>query len=243
MQFTDLKRPRIAITARFLTSICLYAIMVLPAKKRRQKEPTLSIFELVRANISPRTAAEFYGLNVDRSNRACCPFHPDRHPSMKLNDDYFYCFTCHESGDVTKLTAQLLGLSQYEAAQKLTTDFQLNIESNAAEQRPLPLRSKHLKERDALKELSCLLVHLKSIKLESAPLNPDEDFDKRFIQACLMTESVQYLVDILSFGMADDRAYALDRYAHEPIIQQARQLVAQYIWEGGFSLERSSESR
>ncbi len=96
MQFTDLKRLRIAITARFLTSICLYAIMVLPAKKRRQKEPSLNIFELVRANISPKTAAVFYGLNVDRSNRACCPFHPDRHPSMKLNDDYFYCFTCHE---------------------------------------------------------------------------------------------------------------------------------------------------
>ncbi len=216
--------------------------MGLPAKKRRQKEPSLNIFELVRAKISPKTAAEFYGLNVDRSNRACCPFHNDHHPSMKLNPDYFYCFACHESGDVTRLTAQLLGLSQYEAAQKLVTDFQLNTNSNAAEQRTPPPRSKHLKERDALKELSRLLVHLKSIKLESAPLNPDEDFDERYIQACLMTESVQYLVDTLSFGMADDRAYVLNRYEREPIIQQARQLVAQYIQEGGFSLERPSES-
>ncbi len=203
----------------------------------------MTIFELVKGGVTPAQAAENYGWKVTRDNRCCCPFHNDHHPSMKLNDDYFYCFTCQESGDVTKLTAQLLGLSQYDAAKKLATDFQLNTNSNAAEQRTPPPRSKHLKERDALKELSCLLVHLKSIKLESAPLNPDDDFDDRYIQTCLMTESVQYLVDILSFGMTDDRAYALDRYEHEPIIQQARQLVAQYIQEGGFSLERPSESR
>ncbi len=203
----------------------------------------MNIFELVKGSVTPAQAAETYGLKVTHDSRCCCPFHNDHHPSMKLNEDYFYCFTCHASGDVTKLTAQLLGLSQFDAAKKLANDFQLNINSTPAEnQTPAP-RNKHLKERDARKELSHLLVHLKSIKLESAPLNPDDNFDERFIQACLMTESVQYLADTLSFGMADDRAYALDRYAHEPIIQQARQMVAQYIQEGGFSLERPSESR
>ncbi len=197
----------------------------------------MNIFELVKASITPRDAAERYGLTVDRHARTQCPFHNDHHPSMKLNPDYFYCFTCHESGDVTRLTAQLLGLSQYDAAKKLANDFQLNTNSNAAEQRTPPPRSKHLKERDALKELSRLLVHLKSIKLERAPMNPDADFDDHYIQACLMEESVQYLLDLLSSNIEDDRVYALDRYQHEPIIQRAKETVARYIEKGGFSIE------
>ncbi len=42
---------------------------------------------------------------------------------MKLYDDHFYCFGCTEHGDVVELTARLLGLTQYEAAKKLCSDF------------------------------------------------------------------------------------------------------------------------
>ena len=41
-----------------------------------------------------KEAAEYYGLEVNRDNMVCCPFHADRTPSMKLNEDYFYCFGC-----------------------------------------------------------------------------------------------------------------------------------------------------
>ena len=30
---------------------------------------------------------------------ACCPFHDDRHPSMKV-DRRFHCFACQGDGDV-----------------------------------------------------------------------------------------------------------------------------------------------
>ncbi len=53
----------------------------------------------------------------------CCPFHADRTPSMKLNEDYFYCFGCGASGDVIDLAARLFGLSSYDAAKKLAADF------------------------------------------------------------------------------------------------------------------------
>lgn len=42
---------------------------------------------------------------------------------MKLYDDHFYCFGCTEHGNVVKLTASLFGLTQYEAAKKLCSDF------------------------------------------------------------------------------------------------------------------------
>ena len=79
----------------------------------------MTLFELVKQTIHVRDAAEHYGLQVNRSGMCRCPFHDDRHPSMKLNEDYFYCFGCGTTGDVIDFVARLFGLSSYEAAKKL----------------------------------------------------------------------------------------------------------------------------
>ena len=83
----------------------------------------MTLFELVKQTIHVRDAAEHYGLQVNRSGMCRCPFHDDRHPSMKLNEKYFYCFGCGATGDVIDLVARLFGLSSFEAAQKLAQDF------------------------------------------------------------------------------------------------------------------------
>ena len=83
----------------------------------------MNLFEKVKAVVTVRQAAEYYGLEVNRGNMVCCPFHNDRTPSMKLNEDYFYCFGCGATGDVIDLVAKLFNLSNYEAAQKLAADF------------------------------------------------------------------------------------------------------------------------
>ncbi len=49
---------------------------------------------------------------------ACCPFHDDRHPSMKV-DRRFHCFACQGDGDVIDFTSRLFGLGSKEAALKL----------------------------------------------------------------------------------------------------------------------------
>ncbi|MBM6939852.1 DNA primase, partial [Pseudoflavonifractor phocaeensis] len=79
----------------------------------------MTLFELVKQNICVPDAAEHYGLQVNRNGMCSCPFHEDRHPSMKLNERYFYCFGCGATGDVIDLVARLFDLSSYEAAQKL----------------------------------------------------------------------------------------------------------------------------
>ena len=43
----------------------------------------MTLFELVKQTILVRDAAEHYGLQVNRSGMCRCPFHDDRHPSMK----------------------------------------------------------------------------------------------------------------------------------------------------------------
>lgn len=48
----------------------------------------MTIYGTIKAAISVKQAAEHYGLKVNRNGMACCPFHNDRHPSLKLNEDY-----------------------------------------------------------------------------------------------------------------------------------------------------------
>ena len=83
----------------------------------------MDIFVTVKAAVTVSQAAEHYGLQVNRNGMTCCPFHDDRHPSMKLNERYFYCFGCGATGDVIDLVAKLFDLSSYEAAKKLAHDF------------------------------------------------------------------------------------------------------------------------
>ena len=45
----------------------------------------MTIFEAVKTTVAPRRAAEHFGLSVSRNGMVCCPFHDDRHPSMKDN--------------------------------------------------------------------------------------------------------------------------------------------------------------
>ena len=83
----------------------------------------MNLFMTIKAAVTVKQAAEFYGMKVVRSNMVRCPFHADKTPSMKLNDDYYYCFSCQESGDVIDLVAHLFGLSLGDAAKKLACDF------------------------------------------------------------------------------------------------------------------------
>ena len=86
----------------------------------------MTLFEQVKECVTARQAAEHYGIKVKRNGMACCPFHKDRHPSMKA-DKMYHCFACGMGGDAIDFTARLFGLSQYEAAKKLVEDFGLDI--------------------------------------------------------------------------------------------------------------------
>ena len=102
----------------------------------------MTFFETVKNSVTVKQAAEHYGCEVNRGDMICCPFHDDRHPSMKLNRDYFYCFGCGATGDVIDFVARLFGLSSYEAAKKLDYDFGIDPDkppAAAALKKPYPL--------------------------------------------------------------------------------------------------------
>lgn len=88
-----------------------------------------SDYEEVKQRLGMKTVAEHYGLRVNRQGFCLCPFHADSHPSMKIyqHDKGYYCFTCHNGGDVIKFAAQLFGLPNEEACKKLIEDFFLPV--------------------------------------------------------------------------------------------------------------------
>ncbi len=93
----------------------------------------MNIFDSVKNAVSVREAATYYGICVNKHNMCRCPFHPDRFPSMKVDGKYygrFYCFGCNESGDVIDFIGKLFGLSNIEAAKKLSVDFNVAYDSD-----------------------------------------------------------------------------------------------------------------
>ena len=137
----------------------------------------MTIYETIKAAISVKQAAEHYGLKVNRNGMACCPFHNDRHPSLKLNEDYFFCFGCGAKGDVIDLVARLFNMSSYEAAQKLASDFGLDPKPPTAAAMAKPKRPyiRQFREDEMLcfRVLTDYLHLLEDWKVRYAPKTPD----------------------------------------------------------------------
>ena len=87
----------------------------------------MNVFEAAKQSVTTRQAAEHYGIHVNRNGMACCPFHHDKTPSMKL-DRRYHCFGCGADGDVIDFAATLYGLGKKEAAVQLAQDFGLSYE-------------------------------------------------------------------------------------------------------------------
>ena len=171
-------------------SVFLRIFRQMKKSSRKIKEVMqMNIFETVKAAVTVRQAAEHYGLKINRSGMICCPFHDDRHPSLKLNEDYFYCFGCGAKGDVIDFVARLLDLSAYEAAQRLAADFGLDrppsVVAQVKKYRPRVNQSKQ-------DELFCMNV-------------PEDEPDERFVEACHKLEYVEYLNDLLLMSDQEER--------------------------------------
>lgn len=170
----------------------------------------MNLFGKVKTAVNVKEAAERYGIRIERGSRALCPFHDDHTPSMKLNDDYFYCFTCQATGDVVDLTAKLFGCGKYEAAQRLASDF--GIDPNPSPQTPPKPIPYHKTQQFKDDERLCFVVlaeylHLlRDRKTKYAPTSPEDIPDARFIEACQKEHYAEYLTDIFICGASDERA-------------------------------------
>ena len=174
----------------------------------------MNLFESVKAAVTVRQAVEHYGLEVNRGNMVCCPFHNDRIPSMKLNEDYFYCFGCGAHGDVIDLVTRLFNLSSYDAAKKLTFDFGIDSDkppAAAALRKPkYPLAKAFQREELHCQRVLCDYLHLlENWKVQYAPETPEDTIDDRFVEACQMECHIEHLCDVFIFGSTEQRTAAV----------------------------------
>ncbi|MBE5782584.1 MAG: DNA primase [Clostridiales bacterium] len=192
-----------------------------------KKTTIMSIYRNVKQAVSVPQVADRYGIPVDRSGKCCCLFHPDKHPSMKLNDDYYYCFGCQAKGDVISLTEKLFNLSPREAAQKLAADFGL-APSETLKQAAAKKSAKRA-ERDEREYVLSLLNKnidiLRQMKENHAPKHPDEPFHVLFVEACKYLEFFQYVSDVLSFGHSADVEAAMKYIKKTQMIQMLEKVL------------------
>ena len=175
----------------------------------------MTIYESIKAAISVKQAAEHYGLKVNRNGMACCPFHNDRHPSLKLNEEYFFCFGCGAKGDVIDLVARLYDLSGYEAVQKLAADFGISTEPGQAVSASYKPKRPHIRqfredEMMCFRVLTDYLHLLEDWKVQYAPKTPDDGYDDRFVEACQMHCHIEYMADVLTVGDLEERVALVD---------------------------------
>ena len=141
---------------------------------------------------------------------ACCPFHDDKNPSMKLNEEYFYCFGCGATGDVIDFTARLYNLSPKEAAEKLAQDFGLAYDSQAPPRRRYVRRKseaqKFKEDRDhAFRVLADYFHLLRKWETDYTPKTPEENPHPRFMEAIQKKDYVGYLLDFFLEDTPDEQ--------------------------------------
>ena len=166
----------------------------------------MNLFETVKAAVTPRMAAERYGLPIQQGGMVCCPFHADRTPSMKLNEEYFYCFGCGATGDVIDLAARLFDLSKYEAVQKLAADFGISGEKPSVLAKLKRGKTQAEAERHCFRVLRDYFGILQDWKEHCAPQSPEYPIDPRYAEACHMLERIGNMLDILACGTPKERA-------------------------------------
>lgn len=183
----------------------------------------MNIFKEVKERVTAKEAAERYGLKVGRGNMACCPFHDDKHPSMKIDRNY-YCFACGKKGDAINYTSELFGISGFKAAKKLNEDFSLGLQTEQSEKRknqkaePKINRNKPAKEErllfvrkkiDAWKKESAdiLLRYLQWMEFWKEFYKPeaiDDEWHPLFTEALRNESRIGYLLDILLSGTDEE---------------------------------------
>ena len=78
----------------------------------------MNLFEIVKYGVSCREAAELYGVEVNRYGMALCPFHNDRHPSLYVADDHYYCFACGENRPAQRRSTQSASEQKHSSSGK-----------------------------------------------------------------------------------------------------------------------------
>lgn len=186
------------------------------------------VFTAVKHSVTARQVAELYGVQVNSHGMACCPFHDDTHPSMKL-DERYYCFGCQASGDAIDFVSTLFQIGKREAALKIAEDFHIPYDPKGRPERGRPVTLEQQKEWEmrqlqkdfrewrgkALSDLNGDYRILTERAERFAPTERDAPFPQAFVQAYNDRTLVEFYIGVLETAPRETQInlYLYDRAA------------------------------
>lgn len=88
--------------------------------------------ELVKSQVNMRMLAEHFGIRVNQNGMALCPFHSDKHPSMKIHNGYlsndgYYCWSCGSGGTVFSFVMNYCNMDFEESVKYIAGSFGIEV--------------------------------------------------------------------------------------------------------------------
>ena len=196
---------------------------------------TSNIFQDIKDRVDLKDLVRYYGLEVDRGGFPCCPFHNERNPSFKVYEDHYHCFGCGEHGDHVDFVQKIYGLTNIEAAKKISHDLGLGLDDGEL---AIPVKPRLLKPKKdeafllwldesvhTLLEYKKLLNYWEKIY---DPRSPIDKVNERYLESINKRGYTEYYLDKLLYGNESEqrRFYEMDRDYPLTIKKRLEQLDA-----------------
>lgn len=140
--------------------------------------------DAIKQAVNMLDLVEQYGVTV-RKNMCCCPFHGEKHPSMKIYEDSYYCFACGAHGDVINWVQSMDGLNFPQAVEKLANMVGIMPEAEKP-RKPFNPEKRAAERLKALKEAQAEVRRLQPKTMDEQPSQAFLNALKRRNELCLL---------------------------------------------------------
>ena len=177
------------------------------------------LFEEVKACLSMRQVAEYYGYKPNKGNMIHSPFNPnDKNPSCKLYDKTFYDFSTGQGGDLIRFVSLLLQVDNWQATQELINAFHLPFSSDTYTENREEIKRRLEWQRQAQEQEERFKRAVsKKIETEKAKEQfyrklkaQSEPFSLKWCIAVNQLEMTRYRLDTLTIGSKQEQEQVLN---------------------------------
>ena len=181
---------------------------------------------VITRNISPIDVGKRLGLQPNRAGFCRCPLHGEKTGSMKLYKEPergWYCFGCHQGGDVIRLVRVCLNCDFKAAVEWFDVEYSLGLADQKSPSEREEMRKKADQRRMARRKLvealgiaddlkvtvDAMAVRCMRLADETAPKRADEAWDPRYAEALSALSECR--------EMSDRLAWAIDQMESETV--------------------------
>lgn len=192
----------------------------------------MSVFQMVKDNVDILDAAQRYGMDVRRNNKALCPFHGDTNPSLSFKGTRYTCFSCGAGGDVIDLVGYLIqARSPMEAVKELNSAYRLGIDLERPADRTQIERLQRARaekaaflqwEQDACNRYARYCRALRDWMRDLAPRTINEPRNPLFLEACTKLDYMEYLYEtiFINGSVYDKKQFYLSHWLDVALLKQ-----------------------